>query len=203
VRPFNKDFAIRGLLWADDCFPKKWFSNDKIDDEEKYLKVASVIDDRKERIRHGIYSFLELPRHRLPASLDTEDDDAEQRDPWPDTPQRSLGQSTGRLILPEESAIPPSSSKAEEVHPPPKTSSDLKSLPQALLLWICGIVANKGFQKLVVFLSLSSQPFRVVANPINALSFKSTTTRPLIENAAIAALLGSFYKGIVFLVRKK
>jgi len=50
VRPFTEDFAMRDLLWADDYFPEKWFSNEKIDDEEKYLEVASMTDDRKERI---------------------------------------------------------------------------------------------------------------------------------------------------------
>ncbi len=50
VRPFTEDFAMRGLLFADGYYPEKWFLNDKIDDEEKYLEVASMTDDRKERI---------------------------------------------------------------------------------------------------------------------------------------------------------
>lgn len=50
VRPFPEDFAMRGLLWADHYFPEKWFANNKIDDAEKYLEVASMTDDRKERI---------------------------------------------------------------------------------------------------------------------------------------------------------
>ena len=50
VRPFTEDFAMRGLLWAEKYFPEKWFSNDRLDDEEKYLEVASMTDDRKERI---------------------------------------------------------------------------------------------------------------------------------------------------------
>lgn len=50
VRPFPEDFAMRGLLWADGYYPEKWFANDKIDDAEKYLEVASMTDDRKERI---------------------------------------------------------------------------------------------------------------------------------------------------------
>jgi hypothetical protein len=50
VRPFTEDFAMRGLLWADEYYPQNWFSNDKIDAEEKYLEVASMTDDRKERI---------------------------------------------------------------------------------------------------------------------------------------------------------
>ena len=50
VRPFIEDFAMRGILWSDGYYPDQWFSNDKIDDEEKYLEVASMTDDRKERI---------------------------------------------------------------------------------------------------------------------------------------------------------
>ncbi|KUJ21773.1 uncharacterized protein LY89DRAFT_729275 [Mollisia scopiformis] len=34
VRPFPEDFAIRGLLWAEDYFPAEWFTNEKIDEEE-------------------------------------------------------------------------------------------------------------------------------------------------------------------------
>lgn len=42
---------MRGLLWADDYYPEKRFPNDKLDDEEKYLEVASMTaDERKERI---------------------------------------------------------------------------------------------------------------------------------------------------------
>ncbi|KAH8585924.1 hypothetical protein B0O99DRAFT_748679 [Bisporella sp. PMI_857] len=35
-RPLPEDFALRGLLWADNYFPDNWFSRDKIDEEEKY-----------------------------------------------------------------------------------------------------------------------------------------------------------------------
>ena len=50
VRPFPDDFAMRGLLWADGYYPEKWFANDKIDVNEKYLESASMTDERKERI---------------------------------------------------------------------------------------------------------------------------------------------------------
>jgi hypothetical protein len=49
-RPLPEDFALRGLLWADDYYPDTWFSNDKIDDEEMCLGVASMSIARKERI---------------------------------------------------------------------------------------------------------------------------------------------------------
>ena len=49
-RPLPEDFALRGLLWAEKYFPSDWFSNDKIDDDEKYFEVASMTDERKERI---------------------------------------------------------------------------------------------------------------------------------------------------------
>ncbi|KAL7621482.1 hypothetical protein AAE478_008805 [Parahypoxylon ruwenzoriense] len=49
-RPLPEDFAMKGLVWVDKYFPNDWFSNDKIDDDEKYFEVASMTDDRKERI---------------------------------------------------------------------------------------------------------------------------------------------------------
>ncbi|CAJ2503993.1 Uu.00g113870.m01.CDS01 [Anthostomella pinea] len=49
-RPFPEDFAMKGLLWVKHYFPKDWFSNEKIDDDEKYFEVASMTDERKERI---------------------------------------------------------------------------------------------------------------------------------------------------------
>ena len=49
-RPLPEDFAMRGLLYAEDYFPKNWFSNDKIDEDEKYFELASMVDERKERI---------------------------------------------------------------------------------------------------------------------------------------------------------
>ncbi|KAK8036846.1 hypothetical protein PG994_015343 [Apiospora phragmitis] len=49
-RPLPEDFALRGLLWTEKYFPSGWFSNDKIDDDEKYFEVASMTDERKERI---------------------------------------------------------------------------------------------------------------------------------------------------------
>lgn len=49
-RPLPEDFAMKGLLWVDDYFPSDWFANDKVDDDEKYFEVASMTDERKERI---------------------------------------------------------------------------------------------------------------------------------------------------------
>jgi hypothetical protein len=50
VRPFPEDFAVRGLLWTDGYFPEEWFTNEKIDEEEKYHELASMTAERKERI---------------------------------------------------------------------------------------------------------------------------------------------------------
>ncbi|KAK8036744.1 hypothetical protein PG994_015241 [Apiospora phragmitis] len=72
-RPLPEDFALRGLLWADKYFPSDWFSNDKIDDDEKYLEVASMTDERKERIlwlgvsiaRHDKWLLYDEESHRF------------------------------------------------------------------------------------------------------------------------------------------
>ena len=50
VRPFPEDFAVRGLLWTENYFPKDHFSNEKIDEEEKYHELPSMTAERKERI---------------------------------------------------------------------------------------------------------------------------------------------------------
>jgi hypothetical protein len=51
IRPLIEDFAMRGLIYADGkYYPETWFTDDKLDDEERYLEVASMVDVRKERI---------------------------------------------------------------------------------------------------------------------------------------------------------
>ncbi|KAK8106664.1 methyltransferase domain-containing protein [Apiospora kogelbergensis] len=72
-RPLPEDFALRGLLWADKYFPSDWFSNDMIDDEEKYSEVASMTDERKERIlwlgvsiaQHGKWLLYDEKSHQF------------------------------------------------------------------------------------------------------------------------------------------
>ncbi|KAF4632065.1 hypothetical protein G7Y89_g6064 [Cudoniella acicularis] len=49
-RPFPEDFAVRGLLWAENYFPFDWFTKKKIDEEEKYHERPSMTAQRKERI---------------------------------------------------------------------------------------------------------------------------------------------------------
>ncbi|KAF5645484.1 Telomerase-binding EST1A [Fusarium sp. NRRL 52700] len=49
-RPLPEDFAMRGLVYAEDYFPNGWFSNNKIDEDEKYFELPSVSEQRKGRI---------------------------------------------------------------------------------------------------------------------------------------------------------
>ncbi|KAK4200579.1 hypothetical protein QBC40DRAFT_68843 [Triangularia verruculosa] len=49
-RPLPEDYAMRGLAWADRVSPSDCFSNEKIDDDEKYFEVASMADERSERV---------------------------------------------------------------------------------------------------------------------------------------------------------
>lgn len=49
-RPLPEDFAMRGLLYAEDYFPKDWFINDKMDEDEKFFEFPSMVETRKERI---------------------------------------------------------------------------------------------------------------------------------------------------------
>ncbi|KAF5025707.1 hypothetical protein F66182_2212 [Fusarium sp. NRRL 66182] len=49
-RPLPEDFAMRGLLYSEDYFPNEWFQNEKIDEDEKYFELASMSEERKDRI---------------------------------------------------------------------------------------------------------------------------------------------------------
>ncbi|KAF4989226.1 hypothetical protein FGRMN_9239 [Fusarium graminum] len=49
-RPLPEDFAMRGLVYSEDYFPTDWFRNDKIDEDEKYFELASMSEERKDRI---------------------------------------------------------------------------------------------------------------------------------------------------------
>jgi hypothetical protein len=48
-RPLPDDYALRGFPWVERYFPEGWFANDKIDDDEKYFEVPSMMEERKER----------------------------------------------------------------------------------------------------------------------------------------------------------
>ncbi|RGP79609.1 hypothetical protein FLONG3_2357 [Fusarium longipes] len=49
-RPLPEDFAMRGLLYSEDYLPNEMFSNDKIDEDEKYFELASMAEERRDRI---------------------------------------------------------------------------------------------------------------------------------------------------------
>ncbi|KAM5353070.1 hypothetical protein ACJZ2D_017051 [Fusarium nematophilum] len=49
-RPLPEDFAMRGLLYTEDYHPNVWFKNNKIDEDEKYFELASMVEERKDRI---------------------------------------------------------------------------------------------------------------------------------------------------------
>jgi hypothetical protein len=50
-RPFPDDFALRGLFWTEHLYPRTWFENRNIDDENQYKDEASVdAEFRPERI---------------------------------------------------------------------------------------------------------------------------------------------------------
>ncbi|KAK7750030.1 hypothetical protein SLS62_008022 [Diatrype stigma] len=49
-RPLPEDFAMKGLPWAEKYHPDGRFSNEEVDDDEKYFEMASMSEERKERI---------------------------------------------------------------------------------------------------------------------------------------------------------
>jgi hypothetical protein len=47
--PLPEDYLIRGLIWAHNYFPKKWFEREH-DEEERYLELPSTVKNRMERV---------------------------------------------------------------------------------------------------------------------------------------------------------
>jgi hypothetical protein len=47
--PLPEDYLIRGLIWAHNCFPKKWFEREH-DEEERYLELVSTVKSRTKRV---------------------------------------------------------------------------------------------------------------------------------------------------------
>ncbi|KAB5572248.1 hypothetical protein GE09DRAFT_1025567 [Coniochaeta sp. 2T2.1] len=48
--PLPEDYAMRGLLWTDDYFPRGHFDREQHDDDEKYRELPSMAQTRKERV---------------------------------------------------------------------------------------------------------------------------------------------------------
>jgi hypothetical protein len=50
-RPLPDDFALRGFSWVEHYFPDGWFIIDeRIDDDDKYFEVPSMMEERRERV---------------------------------------------------------------------------------------------------------------------------------------------------------
>jgi hypothetical protein len=47
--PLPEDYLVRGLIWAHNYFPKKWFERER-DEEERYLELASTVKSRMGRV---------------------------------------------------------------------------------------------------------------------------------------------------------
>ncbi|CBX97298.1 hypothetical protein LEMA_P104290.1 [Plenodomus lingam JN3] len=47
--PLPEDYLVRGLIWAHDYYPRKWFEREH-DEEERYLELASTVKCRIERV---------------------------------------------------------------------------------------------------------------------------------------------------------
>ncbi|PHH90621.1 hypothetical protein CDD83_3138 [Cordyceps sp. RAO-2017] len=48
--PLPEDYALRGLVYAEDYFPNGWFDNEKLDESDRYLELPSKAIERQERI---------------------------------------------------------------------------------------------------------------------------------------------------------
>lgn len=51
-RPLPEDWSLRGLLWTDKLYPSDWFDSNscQVDDDEKTFELASMTEQRKERL---------------------------------------------------------------------------------------------------------------------------------------------------------
>jgi hypothetical protein len=54
--PLPEDYLVRGLIWAHNYFPKKWFEREH-DREERYLELASTEKSRMERVLKNGYKL--------------------------------------------------------------------------------------------------------------------------------------------------
>lgn len=60
-RPLPEDYAMRGLVWTEGYFPDSWFTSKRVDDEERYLEIASMTEERKTRC---LWIGVRLAEHR-------------------------------------------------------------------------------------------------------------------------------------------
>ncbi|KAH7302917.1 hypothetical protein B0I35DRAFT_196565 [Stachybotrys elegans] len=49
-RPLPEDYAMRGLLYTQKYCPANWFDNDKLEEDERYVELPSMVEERRERI---------------------------------------------------------------------------------------------------------------------------------------------------------
>ena len=61
-RPLVEDWSLRGLLYAEKIYPADWFQT-KLDDDEKHFEIASMGDDRKERVLWLSYKLASYKRY--------------------------------------------------------------------------------------------------------------------------------------------
>jgi hypothetical protein len=63
--PLPEDYQVRGLIWADDYFPKTWFEREH-DEEERYLELASTVKNRIERVLRLGFSISKVSALCMP-----------------------------------------------------------------------------------------------------------------------------------------
>lgn len=66
--PLPEDYLVRGLIWAHDYFPKKWFEREH-DEEERYLELASTVKSRMERVLRLGHKLTTVSTRRFYHSL--------------------------------------------------------------------------------------------------------------------------------------
>ncbi|SPN99845.1 uncharacterized protein DNG_02697 [Cephalotrichum gorgonifer] len=60
--PLPEDFMMRGLIWTTRYHPEKWIEDAKVDDEDKSFELASMAEQRKDRILWLGYQIAKCER---------------------------------------------------------------------------------------------------------------------------------------------
>ena len=66
--PLPEDYLVRGLIWAQEYFPQKWFEREH-DEEERYLELASTVKSRMERVLRLGYQLSKVSALSLSDSM--------------------------------------------------------------------------------------------------------------------------------------
>ncbi|KAF8866828.1 hypothetical protein BDZ45DRAFT_734852 [Acephala macrosclerotiorum] len=63
--PFPEDFAMRGLLWADNYFPEQRFASERIDEATYHMNTSTVEAEDKQMLRPPVHEYSKASDEEL------------------------------------------------------------------------------------------------------------------------------------------